>query len=81
MFDILVMVNKSQLYKSIPTTVIVTDLDHNLSNLFNFHEFQVCPICAAAPGGDPNHVTDNFMAHMMLEHRTEQTIISFVDIN
>lgn len=30
---------------------------------------QVCPICAASPGGDPNHVTDDFIAHLTLEHR------------
>ncbi|PIK53999.1 putative E3 ubiquitin-protein ligase KCMF1 [Apostichopus japonicus] len=29
----------------------------------------VCPICAASPGGDPNHVTDDFIAHLTLEHR------------
>jgi hypothetical protein len=29
----------------------------------------VCPICAALPGGDPNHVTDDFAAHLTLEHR------------
>lgn len=30
---------------------------------------QVCPVCAALPGGDPNHVTDDFAAHLTLEHR------------
>ncbi|KAL3863517.1 hypothetical protein ACJMK2_005271 [Sinanodonta woodiana] len=29
----------------------------------------VCPICAALPGGDPNHVTEDFSAHLTLEHR------------
>ncbi|CAF97188.1 unnamed protein product, partial [Tetraodon nigroviridis] len=29
---------------------------------------QICPICAALPGGDPNHVTDDFTAHLTLEH-------------
>ncbi|XP_035996224.1 E3 ubiquitin-protein ligase KCMF1 [Fundulus heteroclitus] len=29
----------------------------------------ICPICAALPGGDPNHVTDDFTAHLTLEHR------------
>jgi len=26
-------------------------------------------VCAALPGGDPNHVTDDFAAHLTLEHR------------
>ncbi|KAJ3605923.1 hypothetical protein NHX12_027966 [Muraenolepis orangiensis] len=30
----------------------------------------ICPICAALPGGDPNHVTDDFTAHLTLEHRS-----------
>uniref|UniRef100_A0A3Q3WFJ0 E3 ubiquitin-protein ligase KCMF1 n=1 Tax=Mola mola TaxID=94237 RepID=A0A3Q3WFJ0_MOLML len=30
----------------------------------------ICPICAALPGGDPNHVTDDFAAHLTLEHRS-----------
>lgn len=29
----------------------------------------VCPICASLTGGDPNHVTDDFAAHLTLEHR------------
>ena len=31
---------------------------------------QVCPVCAAYPGGEPNHVIDDLAAHLMLEHRT-----------
>lgn len=29
----------------------------------------VCPVCAATQGGDPNRVTEDFIAHLMLEHR------------
>ena len=39
--------------------------------------FQVCPICASLPGGDPNHVTDDLAAHLTLEHRAPREIISF----
>lgn len=38
---------------------------------------QICPICAALPGGDPNHVTDDFAAHLTLEHRAPRDLISF----
>lgn len=38
---------------------------------------QVCPICAALPGGDPNHMTDDFAAHLTLEHRAPKEFISF----
>ncbi|ELK30054.1 E3 ubiquitin-protein ligase KCMF1 [Myotis davidii] len=38
----------------------------------------ICPICAALPGGDPNHVTDDFAAHLTLEHRAPRDLISFV---
>lgn len=30
----------------------------------------VCPICASLPGGEPNHVTDDFASHLTVEHRT-----------
>uniref|UniRef100_A0A646QCW7 E3 ubiquitin-protein ligase KCMF1 n=1 Tax=Hemiscolopendra marginata TaxID=943146 RepID=A0A646QCW7_9MYRI len=39
----------------------------------------VCPVCAALPGGDPNLVTDDFAAHLTLEHRSPRDLISFVD--
>lgn len=42
-----------------------------------FSSLQICPICAALPGGDPNHVTDDFAAHLTLEHRAPRDLISF----
>ncbi|XP_070235509.1 E3 ubiquitin-protein ligase KCMF1 isoform X1 [Bos mutus] len=36
----------------------------------------ICPICAALPGGDPNHVTDDFAAHLTLEHRAPRDLES-----
>lgn len=39
----------------------------------------MCPICASVPGGDPNHVTDDFAAHLALDHRSgaPRDLISF----
>ncbi|RLV98060.1 hypothetical protein DV515_00011167 [Chloebia gouldiae] len=34
----------------------------------------ICPICAALPGGDPNHITDDFAAHLTLEHRAPRDL-------
>ncbi len=31
--------------------------------------FQICPVCAASPGGDPNRVTDDLGGHLNMEHR------------
>ncbi|XP_026472832.1 E3 ubiquitin-protein ligase KCMF1-like isoform X2 [Ctenocephalides felis] len=40
----------------------------------------VCPVCAAVPGGDPNLITDDFVGHLTLEHRTgSRDLISFLD--
>ncbi|XP_008565285.1 PREDICTED: E3 ubiquitin-protein ligase KCMF1-like [Galeopterus variegatus] len=36
----------------------------------------ICPICAALPGGDPNHVTDDFAAHLTLEHRAPRDLLA-----
>lgn len=39
----------------------------------------VCPVCAAVPGGDPNLITDDFVGHLTLEHRTgSRDLISFL---
>lgn len=34
----------------------------------------VCPICAALPSGEPNYVTDDFTAHLTLEHRAPREV-------
>lgn len=46
--------------------------------VFFLSPLQICPICAALPGGDPNHVTDDFTAHLTLEHRAPRDLISFL---
>ncbi|GIZ01490.1 e3 ubiquitin-protein ligase KCMF1 [Caerostris extrusa] len=32
----------------------------------------VCPVCASQPGGEPNHMTDDFSAHLALDHRNRE---------
>lgn len=40
----------------------------------------ICPVCAAAPGGDPNVITDDLSSHLALEHRFgSRDLISFLD--
>ncbi|XP_054167200.1 E3 ubiquitin-protein ligase KCMF1-like [Oppia nitens] len=34
----------------------------------------VCPVCAAHPGGEANHVTDDFATHLTLEHRSPREL-------
>ena len=46
-------------------------------NILCYNFVQVCPVCAALPGGDPNHVTDDFTAHLTLEHRAPRDFVSF----
>ena len=29
----------------------------------------ICPVCAAYPNGDPNHLTDDLSTHLTVEHR------------
>jgi hypothetical protein len=48
----------------------------------NIVSFQVCPVCAALPRGDPNHVTDDFIAHLTMEHKSQsiRDFISFLHV-
>lgn len=34
----------------------------------------ICAICASIPGGEANNVTDDFAAHLQLEHRTPREL-------
>jgi len=33
---------------------------------------QVCPVCVATPGGDPNHMTDDLISHLLVDHHGGQ---------
>lgn len=43
--------------------------DHVTSDHSDTSVEVVCPVCASLPGGEPNHLTDDFAAHLALEHR------------
>ncbi|XP_071946853.1 E3 ubiquitin-protein ligase KCMF1-like [Antedon mediterranea] len=48
----------------------ITLQEHVTSDHADSSQEVVCPVCAAVPGGEPNLVTDDFAAHLTLEHRT-----------
>ncbi len=48
----------------------------NQTQLFSDKKEVVCPICAVIPssnGGDPNHLTDNLLHHINMEHIINNT--------
>ena len=49
------------------TLGFVASMESELVALFVF-SFQICPVCAAHPSGIPNHLTDDFPGHLMLDH-------------
>lgn len=43
-----------------------------------FVSMEICPVCAAYPGGNPNHQTRDFSGHLMLDHSLRDAdLISF----
>ncbi|XP_057305901.1 E3 ubiquitin-protein ligase KCMF1-like isoform X2 [Hydractinia symbiolongicarpus] len=49
-------------------------LEHVAAEHANTSTEVICPICAALPGGDPNHVTDNLNNHLSSEHRLDEPL-------
>ncbi|KAA0201664.1 hypothetical protein HAZT_HAZT008521 [Hyalella azteca] len=47
----------------------LTLMEHTTAEHHDTNTEVVCPICASVPGGDPNHVTDDFNAHITFDHR------------
>ncbi|XP_046386817.1 E3 ubiquitin-protein ligase KCMF1-like isoform X2 [Ischnura elegans] len=48
-----------------------TTLQEHVTSEHSETSFEVvCPVCASLPGGDPNHVTEDFAGHLTLEHRS-----------
>lgn len=69
----------TEVVRSCPPPPKNCPVQHNLprfTSLLSPFPPQICPICAALPGGDPNHVTDDFAAHLTLEHRAPRDLIS-----
>ncbi|NXD11655.1 KCMF1 ligase, partial [Nothocercus nigrocapillus] len=58
-------------------TVLMGQVSTETGSTSSGQTISICPICAALPGGDPNHVTDDFAAHLTLEHRAPRDLISF----
>jgi len=45
-------------------------LEHVSGEHSNSASEVICPICAALPGGNPNHVTDDLGSHLSSEHKS-----------
>ncbi|XP_076372082.1 E3 ubiquitin-protein ligase KCMF1-like isoform X1 [Tachypleus tridentatus] len=50
-------------------------LQEHVSSEHSDSSFEVvCPVCAASPSGEPNNITDDFAAHLTLEHRNPREL-------